>query len=75
MSGSFQSNEAGWSGYDAAFVVDALASPGPFNVPDRIGSPLSAEIVGQRRSLRDQRGECDRERERRDPRRGVCADA
>ena len=46
MTGSFQSNEAGWSGYDAAFVVDALASPGPFNVQNRIGSPLSAEMVG-----------------------------
>lgn len=46
MTGNFQSNEAGWSGFDAAIVVDALASPGPFNVPNRIGSPLSAEMVG-----------------------------
>lgn len=46
MTGSFQSTETGWSGYDAAIVVDALASPGPFNVPNRIGSPLSAEMVG-----------------------------
>ena len=35
----------GWSGYDGAIVVDALASPGPFNVPNRIGDPLSDEMV------------------------------
>ncbi|MDE2654225.1 MAG: membrane dipeptidase [Gemmatimonadota bacterium] len=45
MTAIFQSDEAGWSGYDAAFVVDALASPGPFNVPNRIGRPLTAEMV------------------------------
>lgn len=35
----------GWSGYDGALVVDALASPGPFNVPNRIGNPLSDGMV------------------------------
>ena len=35
----------GWTAYDDLFVVDALASPGPFNVPDRIGAPLTPEMV------------------------------
>ncbi len=34
-----------WSGYDGALVIDALASPGPFNVPDSTGRPLSDEMV------------------------------
>ena len=34
-----------WSAYDGAIVVDALASPGPFNIPNRIGRPLSNEMV------------------------------
>ena len=36
---------SGWMGYDDAIVIDALASPGPFNVPDRIGQPLTDEMV------------------------------
>lgn len=32
-------------GYDEAIVIDALASPGPFNVPNRIGQPLTDEMV------------------------------
>ena len=36
---------SGWAGYDDAVVIDALASPGPFNVPDRIGQPLTDEMV------------------------------
>ena len=36
---------SGWAGYDSAIVIDALASPGPFNVPDRIGAPLSDAMV------------------------------
>ena len=36
---------SGWAGYDDAIVIDALASPGPFNVPDRIGQPLTDEMV------------------------------
>ncbi|NNF28435.1 MAG: hypothetical protein HKN73_14520 [Gemmatimonadetes bacterium] len=39
-----------WSGYDDLFVVDALASPGPFNVPDRIGAPLTADMVANARA-------------------------
>ena len=39
-----------WPGYARAIVVDALASPGPFNVPDRTGSPLTAEMI---RNARD----------------------
>ena len=35
----------GWPEYDGITVIDALASPGPFNVPDRIGQPLSDEMV------------------------------
>ena len=35
----------GWAGYDDAVIIDALASPGPFNVPDRIGHPLTDEMV------------------------------
>ena len=35
----------GWAGYGDAIVIDALASPGPFNVPDRIGQPLTDEMV------------------------------
>ena len=31
--------------YPDAFVIDALASPGPFNVPNRIGAPLSDAMV------------------------------
>ncbi len=34
-----------WAGYDDAIVIDALASPGPFNVPDRIGQPLTDKMV------------------------------
>ena len=36
---------AGWGGYDDAVIIDALASPGPFNVPDRIGNALTDEMV------------------------------
>jgi membrane dipeptidase len=38
-------NPLRWPGYDNAIVIDALASPGPFNVPDRIGSPLSDAML------------------------------
>ena len=34
-----------WARYDSTIVIDALASPGPFNVPDRIGAPLTDEMV------------------------------
>jgi len=34
-----------WDGYADAMVVDCLGSPGPFNVMDRMGSPLTAEMV------------------------------
>lgn len=40
----------GWTGYDELVVVDALASPGPFNVPDRIGAPLTSEMVNNARA-------------------------
>jgi membrane dipeptidase len=35
----------GWPGYANAIVIDALASPGPFNVPDRTGAPLTPEML------------------------------
>jgi membrane dipeptidase len=34
-----------WAGYSEATVIDALASPGPFNVQNRIGAHLSEEMV------------------------------
>ncbi len=34
-----------WPGYDAAFVIDMLATAGPFNVPDWLGTPLTAAMV------------------------------
>ncbi len=34
-----------WTGYGDASIVDALASPGPFNVPDRIGAPLTEAMI------------------------------
>lgn len=43
--GDAMAGGSGWAGYDDAIVIDALASPGPFNVPDRIGQPLTSEMV------------------------------
>jgi membrane dipeptidase len=34
-----------WEGYAEAIVIDALASPGPFNVPDSLAHPLTDEMV------------------------------
>jgi membrane dipeptidase len=39
-----------WPGYERAIVIDALASPGPFNVPDRTGRPLTAAMIENARS-------------------------
>ncbi|MCC6769959.1 MAG: membrane dipeptidase [Gemmatimonadaceae bacterium] len=40
-----------WPDYDQAFVLDMLATPGPFNVPDWLDQPLTpAMIVNARRS-------------------------
>ena len=36
---------AGWAGYDKALVLDMLATPTPFNVPDIYDMPLTAEMV------------------------------
>lgn len=38
-----------WPGYDAAFVLDMLATPGPFNVPDWLGKPLTPAMVANAR--------------------------
>jgi membrane dipeptidase len=34
-----------WPGYENAVVIDSLASPGPFNIPNRTGHPLSGEML------------------------------
>ncbi len=34
-----------WPGYDDAFVLDMLATPGPFNLPDWLGKPLTPAMV------------------------------
>lgn len=34
-----------WPGYEAAYVIDMLATAGPFNVPDWLGKPLTAPMV------------------------------
>ncbi len=40
-----------WPGYDRAIVIDMLATPGPFNVPDWLKEPLTpAMIENARRS-------------------------
>ena len=39
-----------WPGYDRAMAIDCLASPGPFNTPDRTGDPLTAEMVSNAKS-------------------------
>ncbi|MCW5774439.1 MAG: hypothetical protein KIT16_22535, partial [Rhodospirillaceae bacterium] len=37
--------EAGWAGYEQAYVLDMLATPGPFNVEGIYDAPLSAEMI------------------------------
>lgn len=34
-----------WAGYDAAIVIDNLATPGPFNVPDGFARPWTDAMV------------------------------
>ncbi|MEO8450905.1 MAG: membrane dipeptidase, partial [Gemmatimonadota bacterium] len=34
-----------WPGYAGATVIDCLASPGPFNVPNSTGAPLTDEMI------------------------------
>ena len=41
----FASVPLAWPGYDRAIAIDCLASPGPFNTPDRTGAPLTPEMV------------------------------
>ena len=38
-------NRRDWPGYERAIVIDALASPGPFNVPERTARPLSGAMI------------------------------
>lgn len=47
---AFVANDRGqqqgaWPGYDRAMVIDMLATPGPFNVPDWLGRPLTPAMV------------------------------
>lgn len=41
---------AAWPGYDAAIVIDCLASPGPFNVPRMFDGPLTPAMVTNARA-------------------------
>lgn len=34
-----------WPGYDRAVVIDMLATPGPFNVPDWLDTPLTPAMI------------------------------
>lgn len=44
-------DDLSWPGYDRAIVIDMLATPGPFNVPDWLAAPLTpAMIENARRS-------------------------
>jgi membrane dipeptidase len=38
-----------WPGYERAFVLDMLATAGPFNVPNWLGAPLSPAMVANAR--------------------------
>jgi membrane dipeptidase len=35
----------GWPGYQRSIVIDALATPGPFNVPRMFDAPWTAEMI------------------------------
>ncbi|HVE78376.1 MAG TPA: membrane dipeptidase [Gemmatimonadaceae bacterium] len=39
-----------WPGYDAALVVDCLATPGPFNVPNMFDAPWTDTMVANARA-------------------------
>jgi membrane dipeptidase len=39
-----------WPGYDAAIVIDNLATPGPFNVPNSTAAPYSAAMIANARA-------------------------
>ncbi len=41
--------ESAWPGYEHAFVLDMLATAGPFNVADWLGKPLTDEMVANAR--------------------------
>ena len=45
-----RSSRRRWPGYADAMVIDALASPGPFNVSNRTGSPLTDVMLANARS-------------------------
>lgn len=46
---AFGRTQDDWGGYADATIIDALASPGPFNVPNRTGSPLSEVMLANAR--------------------------
>ncbi|MBI2797438.1 MAG: membrane dipeptidase [Gemmatimonadetes bacterium] len=39
-----------WPGYDQAIVIDCLATPGPFNVPNMFAAPYTAAMVANARA-------------------------
>ncbi len=39
-----------WPGYERAYVLDMLATAGPFNVPDMLAKPFTAEMVRNARA-------------------------
>lgn len=43
------SGVSGWPGYDAAIVIDLLASVTPFNVPDMYARALTPEMIDNAR--------------------------
>jgi membrane dipeptidase len=46
----FRTAERRWPGYGRAIVIDALASPGPFNVPARTAKPLIQAMLDNARA-------------------------
>lgn len=45
-----QARQRVWPGYERAIVIDALATPGPFNVGDMYTRPWSAQMVANARA-------------------------
>jgi membrane dipeptidase len=44
------SGAAAWPGYERAYVIDMLATAGPFNVPDMLGQPFTDDMVRNARA-------------------------
>ncbi len=50
MAASQRAAEWGWPGYGAAIVIDNLATPGPFNVPNAFAHPYTPLMVANARA-------------------------